>query len=202
MSYYKDLTPYNYHHYSEKEFNVGWLQEGYEFDKGDVPEGFLEKLKKYSDHRMLQTKGWQSCHFCEENEHSSDEIRIVSNSGIYYACPMMIIHYVEAHNYLPPQEFIDAVMEGPEPGSEEYKKLIAIMPTFFERRKVDANDENHEEKLTKTLVEGISESISSQIMKELLEENPDMKNFIESYNKIMPSVHGLTKENDDSKKSE
>ena len=76
------------------------------------------------------------------------------------------------------------------------------MPTFFERRKVDENDEDHEEKIKKAMVEGLSESISNEIMKELLEDNPDMKDFIKSYNKIMPSVHGLKKENDDLKKSE
>jgi hypothetical protein len=30
---------------------------------------------------------------------------------IFYDVPQMLIHYCEIHNYLPPQEFIDAVMD-------------------------------------------------------------------------------------------
>jgi hypothetical protein len=41
----------------------------------------------------------------------SAEIRVVGNNGRVYASPMMLVHYVEAHGYLPPQEFIDAVMQ-------------------------------------------------------------------------------------------
>ena len=29
---------------------------------------------------------------------------------IYYACPSLVIHYIEKHDYRPPDAFIDAVM--------------------------------------------------------------------------------------------
>jgi len=36
------------------------------------------------------------------------EIWIPSSSGIIYASPSLIYHYMEVHRYLPPQEFLDA----------------------------------------------------------------------------------------------
>jgi hypothetical protein len=39
------------------------------------------------------------------------EIRVTSAAGITYVAPVLVLHYVVAHGYLPPQEFIDAVIE-------------------------------------------------------------------------------------------
>jgi hypothetical protein len=41
---------------------------------------------------------------------SSAEIRVVSTSGVTYAAPALILHYVEAHKYLPPAAFVAAVI--------------------------------------------------------------------------------------------
>jgi len=41
------------------------------------------------------------------------EIRVCGKDGKIYAAPNLIYHYVAAHKYLPPQEFIDAVMTCP-----------------------------------------------------------------------------------------
>ncbi|MCX7805518.1 MAG: hypothetical protein N3A38_10060 [Planctomycetota bacterium] len=38
------------------------------------------------------------------------EIRVLGRDGKIYAAPTLIYHYVVAHKYRPPQEFIDAVM--------------------------------------------------------------------------------------------
>lgn len=38
------------------------------------------------------------------------EIWLPSSSGVIYAAPSLIYHYMEAHRYLPPQEFLDAVI--------------------------------------------------------------------------------------------
>ena len=40
------------------------------------------------------------------------EIRVVDTaSGITYVAPVLVLHYVVAHGYLPPPEFIDAAIE-------------------------------------------------------------------------------------------
>ena len=38
------------------------------------------------------------------------EIRVTGEDGTVYAAPTMIAHYVAEHHYLPPQEFVDAVL--------------------------------------------------------------------------------------------
>lgn len=43
-----------------------------------------------------------------------------------YAAPSLILHYILAHGYKPPQEFIDAVINSPDASSEEYyQKILA-----------------------------------------------------------------------------
>lgn len=122
--YFEDLTSYEYVKIPEKSFNVGWLDDKHEFTKGEPPLGFVEKLEQYKHHTAMLTKGFHMCQFCSDDvpkkSYSSNEIRVVSSEGKLYASPTMIIHYVKEHNYLPPQEFIDAVMNGPYPGSPEY----------------------------------------------------------------------------------
>lgn len=48
------------------------------------------------------------------------EIRVFSPTGKLYAAPNLIFHYVEAHDYLPPQEFMDALFAGPLPPNNIY----------------------------------------------------------------------------------
>jgi hypothetical protein len=43
-------------------------------------------------------------------ELGNGEIRVIGSAGKVYASPVMIYHYMSEHNYLPPQEFIDAVL--------------------------------------------------------------------------------------------
>lgn len=199
MSYYEDLTPYNYHHYSEKELNVGWLDKDFPFEKGELPAGFLERLKKFAEHNVFQTKGFQFCHFCKEQvvdgkikcATSSSELRVIGKDGVVYASPQMIVHYIEEHNYLPPQQFIYAVMNGPLPGTEEYDSVFKRLPESWERRRPDVNDEDYEEKMKKIMVQNLSESIDHKIIQDLLSQNSDFQKFVEAYNKIMPSVYSV-----------
>ncbi len=76
-----------------------------EFNKGAAPPGFLEKLKKVEGATQeIAMFGYGVCGVCNgKNYHSYH---------IYgkYIWPGALSHCVEAHNYLPPQEFIDFVM--------------------------------------------------------------------------------------------
>lgn len=199
MSYYEDLTPYNYHHHSVKELNVGWLEKEHEFNTGDVPDGFIDRLKTISENQVFQTRGFQLCHFCKEQivdskikcATSSCEIRVIGKDGIVYASPQMIVHYIEEHKYLPPQQFIDAVMEGPLPGTSDYDEVFKRLPESWQARQPDSNEENFEDKLRTLMVDTMSQEIDKKIIKDILEQNEDFQKFIESYNKIMPSVYNV-----------
>ncbi len=39
------------------------------------------------------------------------EIRVVGSGGRTYVAPVMVLHYIDAHAYRPPQAFIEAVLQ-------------------------------------------------------------------------------------------
>ncbi len=94
-------------HFGIKNVKIAWLDEGKPYTEGKCPEEFLKKLKKLDV--RVHTKGWHTCPFCG-NATSSTQFIWQIKGKIHYDVPYMIIHYIEEHNYLPPQEFIDFVM--------------------------------------------------------------------------------------------
>ncbi len=137
MTYFPDLTRYRYMRpfLMEKALNVGWLAAGIPWPKGDVPSQFVHKLWMRCEHPVIETRGLHWCEFCSGQAGEivsqaysgktmlvgSAEIRVWGTDGKVYAAPNMIIHYVIEHNYRPPNEFIQAVLDAPMPGSPEYE---------------------------------------------------------------------------------
>ena len=134
MTYFKDLSIYSYLARQQwpMENNVGWLGAGHEFSIWSPSEAILDSLWKYCKVHVNQTRGLHGCHLCREsypmkawrNGESqmlgSAEIRAFSNRGAIFAAPNLIFHYVSVHGYQPPDEFIDALSEGPCPPDPEY----------------------------------------------------------------------------------
>jgi hypothetical protein len=133
--YYPDLTPYDYGTTEYKDaLNIGWIEMGREFPTGDFPEK-QELLRKLKEKRIENKyRGWHDCDFCECYEDKIDSTGnigtflifdrtgngeyIVQWNGKTYAAPMLVVHYIDSHNYRPPQEFIDAVMNEKEYGAK------------------------------------------------------------------------------------
>jgi len=44
-----------------------------------------------------------------------------------YAAPNLIYHYVEVHHYKLPEEFVNALREGPKPPDREYFKRLEVL---------------------------------------------------------------------------
>ena len=131
--FFKDLTPYGYRKGSPSALNVGWLDAAHPFPRGCVPNGFVARLRMLASKPVNQTRGFYVCQFCDfgppippgdqaaldaryrqwkaAGALGSAEIRVIGSGGCVYAAPTLICHYVEAHNYQPPDEFIAAVME-------------------------------------------------------------------------------------------
>jgi hypothetical protein len=64
----------------------------------------------------------------------SAEIRVFSESGAIYAAPDLIYHYMAAHRYKPPEQFVSALRFGPHPFSREYQdRLAAVGLTWREK---------------------------------------------------------------------
>jgi|SRR4051812_30264574 hypothetical protein len=119
MSYFADLTPHTYTSTDgQTVLNVGWLDAAHPFESGETSVKFRDALRKLCEHRMGLHRGFHECQFCPPEEPplnptriGNGQIRVMALDGSWYAAPTMIHHYVTAHRYLPPQEFIDAVLK-------------------------------------------------------------------------------------------
>lgn len=146
MAYYKDLSVYSYLSNIEKEtLNVGWLEGEHEYPQGDVTEKFILALWEYIKYPVNRTRGLHSNitldgdvkYFMAKYQGynillGSAEIRVVDTNNIVYAAPNLILHYVINHHYMPPQSFIDAVINGPKPNSDQYSNVIKQI--FLDRK--------------------------------------------------------------------
>lgn len=152
MAYFKDLTPYEYYKPEANTLNVGWLGAGQRFSKGKTAQAFKDKLFAYclDEYVIHIARGFHQCEFCTmsveewvkprygDKAHwlnlGDGEIRVIGESVIY-AAPTLIYHYVVEHRYKPPEEFIQAVLTGPDPVSEQHAELLKKFgsPSIYNR---------------------------------------------------------------------
>ncbi|MQS09804.1 hypothetical protein [Streptomyces alkaliphilus] len=132
MSYYPDLSPYHYLPSTVPEgvvaLNVGWLSWRRPYPKGKSPGSFVEALERLcKNNTTAKTRGLHSCRLFRGFKPScgkvsletdtgpitlgSSEIRVVTGKGEWLISPDLVFHYVTRHDYLPPEEFMKAVME-------------------------------------------------------------------------------------------
>ncbi len=68
--------------------------------------------------------GVHNCELCQYDPPSGHTNLFVPNGSSIYVCPELVIHFIAAHQYRPPDEFLDAVAACPAMGTMEYKKLL------------------------------------------------------------------------------
>lgn len=94
---------------------VGWLAFEELFEKGEVPSGFIEKLRiLYDADYGIMTLGYHDCEFCESDkpaQSSTEKTLHDKENKILYHIPEMIFHYIEEHKFKPSKEFIEFVMK-------------------------------------------------------------------------------------------
>ncbi|MBZ4322285.1 DUF7919 family protein [Streptomyces huiliensis] len=133
MTYYEDHSPYVYMRDTVPDgitaLNIGWLDETKEFPRGTAPDGFTEALSRLclrAPH--AKTRGWHACALPHDVPGTNSpvtvtadgrtlmlgtaEVRVVSADGVWLAAPDLVLHYVTDHGYLPPADFIEAVLSG------------------------------------------------------------------------------------------
>jgi hypothetical protein len=135
MTYFSDHSPYAYGHGSHPGVvHVGWLDDIHPYPTGTVDALLIEKMKLLASNPVELYRGKHICELCvkppdlvkttlpnsvvldpncswarwSDQRSSNGEIR-VSGEGIIFAAPVLIVHYIEVHNYLPPTEFLRAV---------------------------------------------------------------------------------------------
>ena len=123
----------------ERQVAVGWLHPDHEFPTGPTPPAFLASLKRlaacWGDSiealNWPAAGGFHTCEFCERS-HASGTFGVPAGDKIFWV-PEMIAHYVEKHAYLPPEEFIAAVLACPSPGTRAYPEAVAPFVLQFDR---------------------------------------------------------------------
>ena len=117
MSYFADGTPHTYAPTGGRVvLNVGWLDAGYPFERGSVHKEFARALKELCQHPVHLHRGFLSCQFCSPEVRGTQatigngQIRVAGENGVLYAAPALIHHYVVAHGYQPPLDFVAAVL--------------------------------------------------------------------------------------------
>ena len=128
MAYYADLSPYTYTPGHGPMLNVGWLAAGKAYERGPVPYEFATALHRLAQSPVNLCRGFHVCDLCTPPSteyynvwstlrRGSGEVRVSSASGVVYAAPTLVWHYVAEHQYLPPREFINAVLAQPLSGA-------------------------------------------------------------------------------------
>jgi len=140
MAYFKDLSDYSYFRSGfccAGMKNIGWLERGHDFEEATPDEGILDLLWEHCKISVAQTRGIHECDLCAPPKTvyasrkelvrfllGTSEIRVFSKKGEKYAAPTLIYHYVHAHHYKPPDEFLRALEEGPGPRGQDYFELL------------------------------------------------------------------------------
>ena len=124
MTYYAELSAYEYYPGQSHGLNVGWLSADHSFPRGPVPHSFAYELKLLSEGKVENvTRGVHVCPFCkapadvivgdphyqevwEMFRSGNGELHVKGNAGVVYCAPLLIVHYVAEHQYRPPEPFI------------------------------------------------------------------------------------------------
>ena len=109
---------------------IGWLSATHVHATGMTPPAFAGKLREICAHwsKGLEALGWpaaagsHTCEFCGSFR-TSGNVGVPWND-VLFVSPEMVAHYVETHSYLPPAEFIEAVLASPVPGTVEYAEAV------------------------------------------------------------------------------
>jgi hypothetical protein len=140
--HFDDLTPFTYSSSepSAAVLNVGWLGEGHRFPVATPDPALVSALHTLLANPVNLYRGKHQCEFCPapppearngllwstapEEILGNGEIHVPGKDGITYVAPVLIRHYVEAHQYAPPSAFVLACLAHAE----------GLMPnTSFER---------------------------------------------------------------------
>jgi hypothetical protein len=143
MAWYPDLSPCDYF---GKEYRsglraVGWLEKGHEYSRGEVPEDLVAKLVDLfvNPWQPGVFMGFHTCGFCKPRfnqlrqhgfmyKNSTVPLWVnnlfVPGEGFLYVAPSGILHYLDLHEYAPPDAFARAVMACPPMRSLAYLKTL------------------------------------------------------------------------------
>jgi hypothetical protein len=116
--------------------NVGWLSHEHPFTTGDVSDSIVRTLRRLILSPVVipqvMEMGFHECELCPPwladvpppgwrlgmpppppskvlGGMSNGELWVPGANNVVYVAPVLVVHYIEVHRYLPPQVFTDAV---------------------------------------------------------------------------------------------
>jgi hypothetical protein len=109
---------------------IGWLSAKHAYPRGASSPAFTDRLRSLCQRwgesgdalDWPVAAGPHTCELCNDFR-ASGNIGVPSGAALFVA-PEMVAHYVEQHSYLPPQEFVDAVLASPAPGTADYADAV------------------------------------------------------------------------------
>jgi len=112
-------------------YAVGWLGDHVE-SRGETPQECIDNLLDAYEAGLRFSDGLMGAHSCEICPPTSVQLgadypiawhgrrttvyghghHLILHGESLFICPAMILHYIVAHHYRPPKEFLDAVVRG------------------------------------------------------------------------------------------
>jgi hypothetical protein len=146
MAMIPDLQPCDYFPFGKLDclIAVGWLGKGSAFPRGEVSVEFFRRLCALIQNpwEPVVCAGVHKCEICRsqfsqdgwpaatfENMAvpcASSHNVFVPHAGRTYVAPVLVAHYINAHWYRPPDEFVEAVLNCPEMGSHDYNRILLV----------------------------------------------------------------------------
>jgi hypothetical protein len=106
---------------------IGWLGRGHTYPVGEVPMAVYKKLTSLLSEpgQPAASGAIQPCVLCVyEPERAGTMSLFVPGDKRVYVAPELILHYMNAHGYQPPEEFCQAVTSCPRMGTPEYRQAL------------------------------------------------------------------------------
>jgi hypothetical protein len=126
--WYEDLTECDYFgkFYARILTSIGWLKKEKPFTVGKVSQNVYLKLCEFNKMPLnfAVFRGFHQCDLCKSKEAKGNSNIFIPHNGKIYVCPELITHYINTHQYLPPNEFIEAVLACPPICSMDYRKKM------------------------------------------------------------------------------
>lgn len=138
MTFFADLSTCVDFGLGEGARAVGWLDSENDFRRGAVPTAFFERLVEFliAPWQPAAAAGRHPCPFCRFTGGPSQlsfgrhviqlgsAILVIPSEQEIFVAPSMVAHYIDAHDYSPPQPFVEAVLKCPAMRSMPYLRLL------------------------------------------------------------------------------
>jgi hypothetical protein len=130
MTWFQDLTQCIYFgdEVGSSLLAIGWLERDKTFPTGLVDSLVYSRLCEFriKPWQPMVSMGFHVCSLCWYEGATGSSNVFIPGNGIVFVCPELIVHYMDAHGYAPPQEFCEAVLACPSMHSMQYlKKILA-----------------------------------------------------------------------------